>query len=150
MRIWESTSLARISTQMGGNCIPCRISIQVFTTNWKLSLRLTACHYWWRYWVQRQEGLQGHMQTSSRQSGRNCIKDYSYSAVVAVISSRDRTEHVPALSVFSASTNCPFGTKAVMYRHTLLHQWQGAGERHSSQQDRGISNKPRVWCLPKG
>lgn len=44
-------------------------------------------------------------------------------AVVAVISHRDgRTEHVPTLSFLSASTNCLFGTKAVRYRHTLLHQ----------------------------
>lgn len=103
--------------------------VQVSPTKWKSSLRLTAWCYRWKHWAQWQEGPQGHMQISSRQSDKNSTTDQSYSALVAVISSTDRrTEHVPALSVFLASTNCLFDTQAVRCRYTLLHWWQARGK----------------------
>lgn len=57
-RCMSGRPLNRILTRMGGNCIPCRISIQVSTTDQKLNPSLTALHYWWRYRVQRWEGPQ--------------------------------------------------------------------------------------------
>lgn len=132
--------------RMRGNCIPCRIFIQVSTTNQKLRPSLTAWHYWWKYRVQRWERPQRHMRTSSRQSGRNCTSGIRATLQWWLWSPADTEEQ-------SMSQLC-HSSQLQPTTYLVPQQWdtgtlcstgdKGMGKAFIPAEDRGISDKPNL------